>query len=168
MNCAAIDRSPAPRPGPCVVLGFGNAFRRDDGLGPWIIGRLEERLGGRPGVRLATGFHFDPGLVDDLSEADRVVLIDACVQELPGGWTWEELEPRRDAPTFLHSCQPGFLLWLLEQVYDRRPQAWLISVQGDSFEHGRGLSPRAEQRALEVISALEDFLAKEERYGRRA
>ena len=168
MSCVATDNATAREIRPCCIVGFGNVHRRDDGVGPWIIEQLSRRLDGVGSVRLISGHHLDPGIVDDLRDADLVIIIDASVRQLNSGWQWEVLEPRGDPPGSLHSYKPGFLLYLLERLYDDRPQAWLISIQGESFDYGEGLSQSVEQRADEVVSALDDFLSKEGKYDDRA
>lgn len=169
MSCVATDNAAARKSGPCCIVGFGNVHRQDDGVGPWIVEQLRRRqAAGVDSVRLISGHHMDPNLVDDLCESDRIILIDASVRQVNGGWQWEAVEPIEAVPTSLHSCKPGFLLYLLERVYGNRPETWLISIQGESFGYGEGLSPSAEKRAGEVISALDAFLSKEGNYGDRA
>ncbi|MFF4534316.1 hydrogenase maturation protease [Streptomyces sp. NPDC001407] len=64
-----------------AVVGVGNEFRRDDGVGPAIIARLRERAVGRPlpaGTRLSS-CDGDPGrLIELWEEAELAVVVDAA------------------------------------------------------------------------------------------
>jgi hydrogenase maturation protease len=58
-----------------VVLGIGNPFRRDDGVGPAVVGLLGSRVG--PGVHLAVSDGEPTGLLDAWSDGGAVVVVDA-------------------------------------------------------------------------------------------
>jgi hydrogenase maturation protease len=61
-----------------VVIGVGNPDRGDDGVGPQVLARLQERVPG--GVRLVCLAGADPaGIMEAWADAGRVVLVDAMV-----------------------------------------------------------------------------------------
>lgn len=168
MNCVAIDYPQPSEPGICCIVGFGNRCRRDDGVGPWIVEQLDRRPVRMDSVRLVSKHHLSPDLVEVLGGADRIILIDASVQMIDGGWHWEMVQPCEDLPLSLHLFNPGFMVYLLERVYGDRPEAWLISIQGELFGHGEGLSALTQKRAGEVMATLDAFLSKEGNYGHGA
>lgn len=60
-----------------VVIGLGNSYRRDDGVGIAVADALAElRL---PGVRVVSGIAEPMGLVDAWSGAGLAVVVDAAV-----------------------------------------------------------------------------------------
>ena len=100
-------------------------------------------------------------LVEQLCEADRILFVDATIDDLDGGWAWSEIYPQTQIlPYLTHHLHPCYLLGLLEAIYHRSTQAWLVSIQGCDFGFGEGLSPGTEQRAEEVRSAILQFIEK--------
>ncbi len=165
MNCTA-ENSPAALPHPAgerIVVGYGNRGRGDDGLGPHVVERLRRRLWGASGVGLVSVPFLAPEMAEDLAPAGEVIFVDATLERLPGGRCWTRIEPVQEASFCLtHSVSPGFLLNLIERLYQRRPEARLLSIQGDEFDHGSGLSLEAERRAREAVRELMEHLTKEE------
>ena len=64
-----------------VLIGIGNPYRRDDGVGPALI----EALGaaGLPGVRLVAADGEPAALISAWQDADLAVVVDAVLCELP-------------------------------------------------------------------------------------
>lgn len=153
-----------PRPeeahsGSLWIIGYGNPQRRDDGLGPYVINLLEERLEGRPGIETLALHQLVPELVEDLKNAGRVLLIDAALEETPPGWQWRNVEPELISwPSLSHGVSPGVLLGLLQSFYEKKPEMWLISIQGEDFDFGEGLSPEGEERARKVVEEIVKFV----------
>lgn len=148
-------------PGGFCLVGYGNPFRRDDGLGPYVVAGLAKLLAGQPDGRFIIRHQLEPELVDEMSEADLVVLIDATVENLPEGWKTETVMPRRDETSVMtHEVLPGFLMALLETIHNRRPTTWLVSIQGDDFDYGETLTAAATARADQVIAALAEMIPR--------
>jgi hydrogenase maturation protease len=69
------------RTGDVVVIGIGNPFRRDDGVGPAVAERLRaQRL---PGVRLAVSTGEATALIELWAGARLAVVVDALRTEPP-------------------------------------------------------------------------------------
>ena len=109
--------TPLTAAGRSCIVGFGNPLRRDDGAGPWVVTRLRERLGGRPGLRFLSLHQLEPDVVSDLRGAGLVVMVDATLERPEGGWRCEELAPDlSDAPQVIHHVSPAFVLGLLSAL----------------------------------------------------
>jgi len=64
---------------PVVVIGVGNEFRRDDGAGPAVIGRLRDLVPSGVGLVVTDG---EPTrLIEAWSEAALAVVVDAVRAE---------------------------------------------------------------------------------------
>jgi hydrogenase maturation protease len=68
-----------------LVLGLGNVLLGDDGVGPLALARLERDYGIPPGVRLAEGGTLGLALLDEIAEAEHLILVDAVATEEPPG-----------------------------------------------------------------------------------
>jgi Ni,Fe-hydrogenase maturation factor len=84
-----------------------------------------------------------------------VVFLDASVDGPPGEVRTRRLTADPSAvSTMAHFLDPRELLSWCESLYDRAPEAWLVSVTGVSFDYaGYALTPQA-------AGALERMLAK--------
>ena len=152
-----------------LVLGFGNVYRRDDGVAFAVLNALRERLGCSPLGIDDDGFD-DLGhpidtvllhqLVPELAEVaapyDQLIFVDAHVSAIEQPVRQEELEPRFRSATVSHQLHPCTLLALVEQMRGGAPRGALISVRGYDFDFGEGLS---EQTAALVPEAVGQILA---------
>ena len=67
--------------GPVVVIGVGNEFRRDDGVGPAVVDRLRDVA--PPGVRLVITDGEPTRLIDAWTGAALAVVVDAVRAQRP-------------------------------------------------------------------------------------
>lgn len=163
MNYGGTEGSDLNRPELCYIVGYGNPQRRDDGLGQYVVAGLERKFMNREGLRFLVRHQLDPDLVEELREAESVVLVDATMDSLEEGWRWTRVASQLERlPVLSHTLEPGFLVGLLGLLYGREPTTWLLAIQGDDFKLGEGLSPRAEERAHQVIAELAKFVSKED------
>jgi hydrogenase maturation protease len=140
--------------GQIVVIGYGNALRADDGVGPRVA--MATSTWGLPGLASLAVYQLTPELAEPLSTADLAILVDA---RLGGGRAVEvlPLEPSQPGGMSGHVSDPRSLLALTLAIYGRRPRAYLVSVPAADFSLGEGLSEtalRGAGDALERIAAL--------------
>lgn len=152
-----------------LVLGFGNVYRRDDGVAFAVLNALRERLGHPPLDIDDDGFD-DLGqaidtvllhqLVPELAEVaapyDQLIFVDAHVSAFEEPVRQEELVACFRSTTVSHQLHPCTLLALIEQMRGGTPRGALISVRGHDFDFGEGLS---EQTAALVPEAVERIVA---------
>jgi len=145
----------------CWILGYGNRQRRDDGIGPYIVEKLKGALEQKNGVRLLALPQLRADLVEDLREADRILFVDATIDNPEGGRKWRQLQPQMQVlPYLTHHIDPAFLLGLLETLYRRSACAWLVSIHGDDFGFGEGLSPEAARTADRVSLEILEYICR--------
>lgn len=141
------------------IVGYGNTQCRDDGIGPYVANRLRDLFSGSPSIHVLPCHQLDPALVEDLKDAGGVLFIDATVESLADGWQRSSLQPRFDEwPYVVHDFKVPLLLGLMKAIYGRCPEAWMVSVQGEDFGFGEGLSDGARQRADEAVNAIAGFV----------
>ena len=145
----------------CWIVGYGNRQRRDDGVGPYVVEKLRAVLSQKKRVCLLTLSQLSADLVGDLHQADRILFIDASINELKDGRKWCKLNPEMQAlPYLTHHIRPAFLLGLMQTLYGRRACAWLISIHGSDFGFGEGLSPEAARAADRVVLDILAFIRR--------
>jgi hydrogenase maturation protease len=152
-----------------LVLGFGNIYRRDDGVAYVVLNAVRERLD-RPLLGIDDDGFDDLGhavdtvllhqLVPELAETaapyDQLVFVDAHVSEIEEPVRQEALEACYRSATVSHQLHPCTLLALVEGLRGEAPRGVLISVRGYDFDFGEGLS---EKTAALVPEAVEQIMA---------
>ena len=142
---------------PCII-GYGNPFRRDDGIGAFVAQGLRSML--CPETRVLTFHQLDPVVLEDLQDSDLVVFVDATVERLGNGMRWRRVRP--ETPGLGHTThhfKPSWLLSLLCSLHHRAPESWLVSVQGDDFAHGEGLTEETRVRAVQACRKIAGFIS---------
>jgi hydrogenase maturation protease len=140
------------------IVGYGNPQRRDDGIGPYAASRLRDLFNGMASIHVRPYHQLDPTLVEDLKDVGAVLFIDATMEPLPGGWQRSPLQPSVDGWAYLvHDFQAPILLGLIKAFYGHCPEAWMVSVHGEDFGFGEGLSDGARRRADEAVNAIAAF-----------
>ena len=129
-----------------LVIGYGNALRRDDGVGPRAARAVAAwRLSGVEGI---TTHQLTPELAERIGEAERVVFVDAGPADIV---RTRPMEPSRAAQVLGHTSEPHELLDLAEALFGRRPEAWLITLPAPELGFGEGLSAAAEHGLAEAL-----------------
>lgn len=138
-----------------VVIGIGNSFRHDDGVGLAVADRIAER--NLPGVRVVTGIGEPAAMLEAWSGAARVVVVDAAVGDdsTPGRirrWTAHDL----DATTVVSSHAFGLAqTYALGRALGRIPDDVVVfTVETADTTHGVGLTPAVAAAVPDVVAAV--------------
>lgn len=143
-----------------VFVGIGNTLAGDDGVGPVMLGMLQESLGGVEGI----AFHLISGdlyaLWDLLPETRAMVILDAVTGIEPGKVYADQPMPKGFTPSF-HQTDAATVMKKLEQLYQGSfPQwtVWGVSIRiPDTL--GEELSPPVRAGADEAVREILDALA---------
>jgi hydrogenase maturation protease len=143
-------------PDAVLVIAWGNPLREDDGVA-WHVVEGLRRLQPRPSLpllRLRHAHQLTPELAESVSHAAGVVFVDACRNGEPGQVVLEPVAPSAGQNPLAHSLTPQTLLLYAEGLYGRTPQAVVVTIAGERFGMGEGLSPvvrRAIPRAIRTV-----------------
>jgi hydrogenase maturation protease len=121
-----------------LIIGYGNELRSDDGVGPRLAAAIEKMS--LPGVRTIACHQLMPELAETVSQADRVVFVDAAVDE-PKEVRFRKIEPSSSSQLMAHAADPRTLLAMARDVYGRCPAAWWLTVPAVNLEFGEAFSP---------------------------
>ena len=158
-----------------LVIGYGNPYCHDDGVGFHIVNLLRKQWGSPPlepdedGIDQRGGpqdtlvvHQLVPELAALLAPYALVVFVDAHVGTFPED---VRVVPVREEFAFhavTHHLSPGMLLAMARRMNGTAPAGQLVSVKGDDFDFGFGLSEtcwlRAEKAVLQILSLAEPFL----------
>jgi hydrogenase maturation protease len=146
-----------------VVIGVGNAYRSDDGVGIAIARRLREHFLTRITVLEESG--EGTALIDSWKGATCVMLVDAVQSGAPPG-TIHRLDARAaPVPTgFFHYSTHAFsvaeAIELARSLDQLPPHLIVYGVEGENFAAGEGLSTAVEHAIEVVIERAADDLRK--------
>ncbi len=127
-----------------TIIGIGNDFRRDDGVGLTVARRIAER--NLPDVRVVVGISEPAALLEAWNGATRAVVIDAAAgaTAAPGRirrWTATDLET---APVVSSHALGLAQAYALGQVLARIPDELVVfTVDVADTNYGIGLTPAA-------------------------
>ena len=140
-----------------VLIGLGNAFRGDDGVGLLVARRLRELA--LPGLTVLEQSGEGAALLEAWAGADRVIVVDAvssggapgAIHRLEVG---QQPLPAHFSTGSTHAFGLAEAVELARQL-DRLPASLLIyGIEGRSYELGTGLSPEVQSAADKVIDQL--------------
>lgn len=144
-----------------LVIGVGNPYRHDDGVGLAVLAEVERRA--PPGVRTAEESGEPAALIARWAGHDRVVLVDAISSSAAPGTVhrmhccdgrWTVPPPARQAST--HGLGVAEAVEL-GRVLDQIPrELLLLGVTTGDVSEGTGLSPdvaAAVPRVVDLIAA---------------
>lgn len=140
-----------------LLIGIGNRFRNDDGIGGVIIDRLVEM--GIPGVRAVEASGEGAGLIELWTGYDDVFVFDAVASGAEAGHIFR-IDPVSDpVPTgFFNYSTHAFSLAeaiALSCSLKSLPARLIVyGIEGCNFEHGLDISAAVLSAAAEVVSLV--------------
>ena len=140
-----------------LVLGYGNRSRTDDGVGWFVLERLQELA--LPSVELQTSHQLDLDHAELISGFDEVIFVDAAIPQSPQLIARTVVQPCFRSHAVAHYLTPGDLLALAQTLFERAPRGILFSIRGSDFNFGTTLSPATERAARDVVHQIEDLLS---------
>ncbi len=145
---------------PFVVLACGNPSRGDDALGPLLLARLADWLdAGQMAEKfeLLEDFQLQVEHALDLQGRQAVLFIDAGVG-MTQPYTLTAVGADDTPGHSTHAISPGAVLAVYRRIVGcDPPPASVLCVQGEAFELGEGLSPRAVENSEKAWLSLQQW-----------
>ncbi len=137
-----------------LIIGVGNAYRRDDAAGLVAAQRLWEAA--RDEVTLWEASGEGTALMDAWEGADAVILIDAVRSGAPAGTIHRvDAHVERVPPTLFRCSTHAFSVAEaieLARALNRLPSRLIVfAVEGKHFDAGAGLSSEVERALDELV-----------------
>jgi hydrogenase maturation protease len=145
-----------------ILIGIGNAYRSDDGVGIVVARRLREHV--PAGVAILEASGEGAALLDAWTGAATVILVDAVQSGAPPG-TIHRLDansgpiPSRFFHYSTHSFSVAEAVELARALNQLPPRLIVYGIEGKNFADGESLSDEVERAAVRVAEqALADAL----------
>lgn len=128
----------------CLVYGFGNPGRQDDGLGIMLVERWEmwAKTFGIRHMDFDYNYQLNIEDADLIRNYEKVVFVDATVAEIDDIML-EKVVPTEKTEFTMHAMHPGFILHLCQSLYAKSPETMLLSIKGYEFEFGEAVTEKA-------------------------
>ncbi|HUK79913.1 MAG TPA: hydrogenase maturation protease [Nitrososphaerales archaeon] len=140
-----------------MVLGLGNRYLKDDGVGIAVVKELQRRNMGE-GVLVRAHQTFDLWLLSEYSGASRLIVVDAARSGTsPGTVTEYEVEPRHtplDSLPGLHSLRLNDLIDFASRMGLLSCPLTVVGIEPKDCSVGEGLSPEVEKAVPKVVALV--------------
>ena len=145
-----------------LVIGYGNSSRGDDAFGQLAAERLRELVQqGDVDVQTLCLPQLAPELMEDLSQADLAIFIDAAASGEPGCLTRRDINPQAGTrAAFTHHGSPEALLNGAQALYGRSAKGVMFSVAAEDFSFGAELSPAVAEKLAPVVESVLRLIAE--------
>jgi len=144
-----------------VVIGVGNEFRRDDGIGPEVLSRLRERAAAKAGgtVQFVCSDGEPASLIEAWTGASLALVIDAVMADPPSPGRLHRFVIGRDEASGArvvssHGLGVGAAIGLADAL-GRMPDRLVVhAVEAGDVGYGVGLTPAVSAAADALTGAV--------------
>ncbi len=127
---------------PILLFGYGNLSRGDDALGPLLLEYVQTHCD-LNAIEILTDFQLQIEHALDLENREIVLFVDASMA-CTHAFDFAELEAARDKSYTTHAMSPAAVLAVYQSIKKQTPPpCFLLSIKGEKFELGEGLSGNA-------------------------
>jgi len=153
-----------------LLIGYGNPDREDDGVAWHILRALVIKMGlpaptsyedefpQNAQVDFAFYLQLTPEMAEDIAQYERVCFVDAHTGQIPELVRIIPVESEFQRSPFTHHLTAHSLVSMCETLYQKKPEAALLSIRGFRFLFTRELSVETSSLVSEAVSLLETWL----------
>ncbi len=140
-----------------LIYGYGNPGRQDDGLGIRLVEELERWVEKNDLKFMDFDSDYQLNIEDAhaISTYEQVFFVDASIEKDVKDVRLSKVLPTEKTEFTMHAMLPGFILHLCQNLYDKYPDSYLLSIRGYKFEFMKRMTSRAEKnlkKALELMT----------------
>jgi hydrogenase maturation protease len=144
-----------------LIYGFGNPGRQDDGLGILLSETMETWAHEKELHNIETDSNYQLNIedADRISAFDLVIFADATKEKI-NGYAFTSLKASPKIDFTMHSVSPAFILNLCNEVYKKKPMAYLLHIKGFEWEFMKDMTPEASKNLRKAAEFLEKQILK--------
>lgn len=137
-----------------LLVGIGNSGRGDDGLGWAFVETIEkkDKFLGDTVLR----YQLQVEDAELISRYEEVIFVDAFEGESKDGFLYKECLPTKDFSFTTHRLPPETVLYLCQELYQKKPKAHLLLIDGIKWKLEIGLSEVAKQNLDSALTFFEN------------
>ena len=146
------------------IYGYGNPGRQDDAAGvvcvehlmDWVV---KEQL---TNIELDCDYQLSIEDANTISQKDIVIFIDASQNDI-NGFSFSRIQPDLNVTFTMHAVSPNFILGLCLQLYNKKPQAFLMQIKGNAWEIQEPISAGTQKNIQAALDFLKPILFEPEK-----
>ncbi len=144
-----------------LIIAYGNPMRCDDGLAWRAADELERKFPTHE-LEILRTHQLAPELAETVSRLQAVIFVDAASSDGPNAQPGEVREAPiglpEGQPRFSHHLSPCAVIALASQLYGAHPRAFSVTITGQCFDHGEGLSPVVAAAIPALVARIEALI----------
>ena len=144
-------------PNTFLLIGIGNSGRGDDGLG-WAFVEAIEQKGNFRG-RTVLRYQLQVEDADLISQYDQVIFVDAHQGDLERGFSFKKCAAEKEFSFTTHHLAPETIVFLCQELYQKKPNVHLLLIQGEKWELDIGLSAFGEKNLAHALHFFNQEMA---------
>ena len=142
-----------------IIIGIGNPFRGDDGLGWHVTQVLAQTYDASPNISVQHVQQLTMDLVEPISQAELIIFIDARLGEDIGKVDINTIELNSSLGSPIsHFFDPDTLLSAVQGLYGEHPEAVVVSVTSNIFDFTEDLSQTIANKIPDVVAIVSDLI----------
>lgn len=138
-----------------LVYGFGNIGRQDDGLGVLCAEQIQQT--NIKEVKVETNFQLNAEDALLLTETDTVVFVDASTA-IDSAYALLPIQPDPAITFSTHAMTPQSVLSFCDEIYQHKPTAYVLHIQGYEWEFGLPVSNKAHENLQLAVAFLINWI----------
>jgi hydrogenase maturation protease len=143
--------------GGVLVIAYGNPLRSDDGVAWRAAEEIRTTFASR--IEVVCRHQLTPELAENASQAHVVIFVDATARGNAGEVVCQSVTAESREARFSHHLTPSQVLALCDRWYGVSPPAFVISISGECFDHGDGLSAAARSGLRQSVRVVSDLIS---------
>jgi hydrogenase maturation protease len=124
-----------------LVLGIGNIGREDDGMGWLFLDYLQEAKYANMDIEYRYQLQIEDAEL--LCNYKTVIFVDATKENTKSGFYYRTCKASDNHSFSTHELYPETVLFLANNLYQHRPKAFILGIQGYEWNLKIGLSEKA-------------------------
>jgi hydrogenase maturation protease len=145
-----------------IVVGIGNEFRSDDGVGPYAVRLFRERTRGE--IKVVDGVPDGFALIETWDNSSHVIVIDCTVSENNPGTIYRFDAFKEEIPSGLFDGFSTHSISIVDAIelagtLGRLPESLTVyGIEGSDYSSGTQLSPEVKKAADQLVDQILDEL----------
>lgn len=137
-----------------LIYACGNPCRQDDGLGISFCNAIDQWIKKEHIEHIDTDSNYQFNIEDasTISHYDTVIFVDASCVDLEA-YKIEQIEPDNKTDFSMHHITPRFVLFLAEQLFNAKPDAYVLQIKGYTWDLDKEMTQQAKKN---LDSAVKD------------
>jgi hydrogenase maturation protease len=153
-----------------LLIGYGNPDREDDGVAWHILRALSVKLGlpapdsyeddftQTAQMDFAFYLQLTPEIAEEIAAYEYVCFVDAHTGSIPEPVRLIGVDADFQRSPFTHHLTPQSLISICETIYNKKPDAALLSVRGYRFLFTRQLSQETAELVPQAVELIWEWL----------